>query len=57
MHVLFVVCFLFVPQVIMTTISTPPVTVVCSGVLLITVTVPTSLSQMTSGQHDMVLLP
>ena len=44
----------------LTTSTTPPVTVVYSGALLITTTVklaPTSVGQTTSGQHDVVLLP
>ena len=46
--------------VLLTKSTTPPVTVVYSGALLITTTVklaPTSVGQTTSGQHDVVLLP
>ena len=46
-------------QVTMTT-TTSPVTVVCSGAMLITVMVilaPTSVGQTALGQHDVVLPP
>ena len=40
--------------------TTPPVTVVCSEVLLISITItiaPTAVGQMTLGKHDVVLPP
>ena len=57
----FIQCVLIMSQVTVTTTTvTQPVTVVCCGSSLITVTVmlgPTFVSQMTSGNHDMFLPP
>ena len=43
-----------------TTTTTPPVSVVCSGVSLVTMTVtlaPTSVGHMTMGKQDVILPP